>query len=246
MVIRKCITNKEPTTWKTIWERKGNINSDNIDLEQMLAIDGFDTCTGQLSVGSWLSFSEQIRTRLGLKPGHKILEVGCGAGAFLLPFYNSGLSVYGIDYSDSLIKLSAQIMNPGVFKTSEANSIPFDQEYFDAVVSFGVFIYFRDLEYAAIVVKEMARVLKKNQQAAILDINDAAKKEKYELTRKKRLGDNEYYRLYGGDLQHQFYSKKWFSDIANKLDLRCEINDQNIERYENSRFRFNVFLEKKG
>jgi len=57
------------------------------------------------------------------------------------------------------------------------------------------------------------------------------------------LGDKEYDRLYGS-LKHQFYEKDWFADLAEKCGLKCEMRDQNIKKYENAKFRYNVFLEK--
>lgn len=100
-----------------------------------------------------------------------------------------------------------------------------------------------DLEYAENVVSEIVRVLKKKGCAAILDVNDVAKKEKYESIRRKKLGDKEYDRLYG-NLNHQFYKKEWFDNIANNFGLKCKIQEQNIKGYDNSKFRYNVFLEK--
>jgi ubiquinone/menaquinone biosynthesis C-methylase UbiE len=233
----------EPVIWKNIWEKKGKVASDGIDLTSLIAIDGFDTGAGEFPVDSWLSFVEETKIKLRLKKEQKILEVGCGAGAFLLPMYNSGMVVYGIDYSNSLIQLCTNIIKLGIFKVSEANNIPFEDEFFDAVVSNSVFQYFDGLEYAENVVSEIARVLKKKGCAALLDLNDAAKKEKYESIRRKKLGDKEYDRLYGS-LNHQFYKKEWFDNIANNFGLKCNIQDQNIKGYDNSKFRYNVFLEK--
>jgi 2-polyprenyl-3-methyl-5-hydroxy-6-metoxy-1,4-benzoquinol methylase len=75
----------ERTSWKDIWEKKGQVSLDEIDLQQLIAIDGFDTGTGEFPVDSWLSFVETIRERLNINEGQKLLEVGCGAGAFMLP-----------------------------------------------------------------------------------------------------------------------------------------------------------------
>jgi ubiquinone/menaquinone biosynthesis C-methylase UbiE len=233
----------EPVTWKSIWEKKGNVTADNVGLTNLIAIDGFDTGAGEFPVDSWLSFVEDTKIKLRLKKEQKILEVGCGAGAFLLPVYNSGMVVYGIDYSKSHIQLCAKIMKLGTFKVSEANNIPFEDEFFDAVVSNSVFQYFDDLEYAENVVSEIGRVLKKTGCAAILDLNDIDKKEKYESIRRKKLGDKQYDRLYE-NLKHQFYKKEWFDNVANNRGLKCKIQDQNINGYDNSKFRYNVFLEK--
>jgi len=237
-------TSEEPVIWKNIWEKKGKVASDDIDLKSLIAIDGFDTGAGEFPVDSWLNSVEEMRTRLTLKEGQKILEVGCGAGAFLLPLYDTGIVLYGIDYSNSLVELCTKIMESGIFKVSEANNIPFEDVMFDAVVSNSVFQYFCDLEYAEDVVSEIVRVLKIKGRTALLDINDAAKKKEYESIRREKLGDEEYDRLYGS-LNHQFYNKEWFEQIANDFGLKCEIQEQNIKGYDNSKCRYNVFLEKR-
>jgi ubiquinone/menaquinone biosynthesis C-methylase UbiE len=135
-------------------------------------------------------------------------------------------------------------MKSGTFKVSEASDLPFEDDSFDAVVSNSVFQYFDGLGYAETVVGEIARVLKKKRRAALLDINDAAKKGKYESIRRRKLGDKEYDRLYG-TLKHQFYEKEWFDDLAVRFGLRCEIRDQDIKNYDNAQFRYNVFFEKR-
>jgi ubiquinone/menaquinone biosynthesis C-methylase UbiE len=237
--------NEGPVTWKEIWERKGDVVSDDIELKDLIAIDGFDTGAGEFSVDSWLSLVEEIKLELDINGSHRVLEVGCGAGAFLLPISISGANVYGIDYSNPHIQLCKKIMKSGIFRTSEARNIPFEDSFFDAVISNSVFQYFPNLEYAEKVVCEIARVSKKHGRVALLDINDASKKDEYELIRRSALGDDEYDRLYGS-LSHQFYEKEWFERIAINLDLKCEVRDQDIVGYKNSKLRYNVFLKKFG
>ena len=227
--------------WKNIWERKGNEVSGELELADLIAIDGFDIGTGEFTVNSWLSFVKEIQERLNIKETQKILEVGCGAGAFLFPMSNSNIEVFGIDYSSSHVELCSNIMPSGIFKVAEAERIPFENMYFDAIISNSVFQYFESLNYAENVVNEMVRVLKSTGCIALLDINDASKKYEYESIRRARLGNDEYDRLYGS-LSHQFYKKEWFETIANYLNVKCVIQDQNIIGYENSKFRYNVFL----
>jgi len=235
----------EQNLWKNIWERKGNEVSGELEIADLIAIDGFDTGAGEFSVNSWLSFVKEIQERLNIKKTKKILEVGCGAGAFLFPMYNSSIEVFGIDYSSSLVELCSKIMPSGIFKVAEAETLPFEDLFFDAIISNSVFQYFESLNYAENVVNEMARVLKSTGYIALLDINDASKKYEYESIRRAKLGNDEYDRLYG-NLTHQFYEKEWFETIANHLNVKCVIQDQNIIGYENSKYRYNVFLSREG
>ena len=232
--------------WKNVWRTKGKEASEKAELKDLMNIDGwFHTAAGDLSINTWLSFIKEIQERLKIKETKILLEVGCGAGASLFPMYNSNIKVFGIDYSCSLIKLCTKIMPFGIFTVSEAETLPFKDYFFDAIICNSVFQYFESINYAENVVNEMARVLKSTGNIAILDINDSSKKYEFESIRKLKLGNKEYDRLYD-NLPHQFYKKEWFKTIANRLNVKCDIEDQNIIGYKNSKFRFNVFLSKEG
>jgi len=235
------------TTWKEIWRKKGRTPVDRIELQRLIAIDGFDTGAGYFPVESWLAYVAATSERLALRKGQKLLEVGCGAGAFLLPIHQSGVSVFGVDYSEELIGISMRAMPEGVFKVSDADALPFESGVFDAVVSNGVFFYFDSLAYADRAVREIARVLKRGGRGALLDINDAEREQVAIATRVKELGEEKYRELYlATGLKQLYYRKSWFAELARQCGLGMEIADQDIEGYKNSAYRFNVFLEKRA
>jgi len=53
----------------------------------------------------------------------------------------------------------------------------------------------------------------------------------------------EYKEKYKG-LDHFFYEKNWFKEIAKEFNLKISIFDQTFENYSNSSLRFNVIMEK--
>jgi ubiquinone/menaquinone biosynthesis C-methylase UbiE len=159
-----------------------------------------------------------------------------------MPIYEVGAKVFGIDYSDSLIKLAKRAMPLGEFKVAEANCIPFDNEQFEVVLSHSIFQYFPSIKYAQEVISEISRVLAKGGKAAILDINDAQKKEQFFEIRMGKIGKEQYKEKYDA-YPHRFYQKEWFLDSFNDLGLKASIEDQAIEAYGNSKFRFNVYIE---
>lgn len=75
---------------------------------------------------------------LGLGPGARMLDVGCGAGRHTVAFAESGYSVTGVDVSRGLLDVAAAKANDAGVKPSlfevDARQMPFDSE-FDAVVS---------------------------------------------------------------------------------------------------------------
>lgn len=229
--------------WKSIWKNKGKTSSEELSLERLIAIDGFNIGAGAFPIESWITYVEAIRSKLALQKGNTILEVGCGSGAFLFPLYEAGIKVYGIDYAPALVEIASEMMPSGIFNTSEAAQIPFEDEAFDGVVSNSVFQYFESLAYAESVMAEIFRVLKPGGRMALLDVNDASKKEASEAIRRKKLGEAEFNRMYG-NLTHLFFPKAWFEKIAQQQHFTCRIEDQHISGYGNSAFRYNVFLEK--
>jgi ubiquinone/menaquinone biosynthesis C-methylase UbiE len=229
--------------WKFIWEKKGFNIQDITGLEDLIAIDGFNLGTGKFPMGSWSSFVNKVRSRLNIIPGDKVLEIGCGSGAFLYPLLDSGIEIYGIDYADNMIKVCQKVMGSGIFEVAQADSIPFANNLFDVIISHSVFIYFPSLEYAEKVIKEISRTLKTKGSVGILDVNDLDKKNDFIAYRKKKLGEEEYMRLYK-NLNQQFYSKEWFEDMAEKYGFGCETEAQSISNYGNSEFRFNVFMKR--
>ena len=84
-----------------------------------------------------------MRPKLLISAGDSIFEVGCGAGAFLYPFYQMGHRVAGIDYAQNLVHLAATVMPAAEIRLGEATALPTQQSY-DVVVSNGVFLYFAD------------------------------------------------------------------------------------------------------
>ena len=82
-----------------------------------------------------------------LKDTDTIFEIGCGAGAFIYPFFLKGHKVGGIDYSKSMVNL-AKITMPGmVFESKDAVQFEMSCKY-DIVLSNSVFQYFDSFEYA--------------------------------------------------------------------------------------------------
>ena len=138
-----------------------------------------------------------------------------------------------------LINLANTIMKNSNFINEEAINI--DDIKYDIVISHSVFHYFKDLDYAKNVIRKM--ISKSNKKIAIFDINDKAKENEYHKIRMADMDEEVYKKKYQG-LEHMFYDKKWFEDIAKEFNLKINIFDQTFEKYSNSKLRFNVIMEK--
>jgi ubiquinone/menaquinone biosynthesis C-methylase UbiE len=231
------------SSWHEVWNRRADGAALELSLRDLLNIDGYDSPSAQVTLNSWLAFVAGVAARLRVGPGSMVCEVGCGAGAFLLPLYERGVRVAGVDYAENLIDVCKRTMPDGDFAVGEASAVPFPPASFDAVVSCGVFNYFPDLAYARAAIREIARNLKPGGWSAILDVNDAALRAEYESVKKNALGELEYEDRYANH-RHLFIDRQWFQDVARELGLDCSIEAQTIPGYANSAFRFNVFLSK--
>ncbi len=89
--------------------------------------------------------------------GLSLLDVGCGTGNHLASLRERGFAVSGVDGSEEML-VHARRNNPGVdLRRSDVESLPFQDEGFDFVISIEVMRYLPSIGGA---VREMARVLK--------------------------------------------------------------------------------------
>jgi SAM-dependent methyltransferase len=72
---------------------------------------------------------------LGLEPGMRVLDVGCGPGRHAHALARLGLEVVGVDISQRFIDLATESAPPGAtFQRADARDLAFDAE-FDAAIS---------------------------------------------------------------------------------------------------------------
>ena len=83
--------------------------------------------------------AEQFFLRLGVTPGTRLLDVGCGAGQLALIAARAGAKVVGCDIATNWVeKARARAAAEGLeitFEEGDAESLPYDDAQFDAVVS---------------------------------------------------------------------------------------------------------------
>lgn len=224
--------------WQEIWNTTDRID-DHI-LEALIKADGFDSGAGSFTLKNWKTYTQEFYNILSIKSNESVFDVGCGSGAFLYTLYLSNNKVGGIDYSLPLIDLANRVMKNCDFQQIEAKKLDFEIKY-DFVISHSVFHYFKNLEYAEDVIKRM--LLKSTKSIGIFDINDKTKESEYNQIRMGKMNEREYAQKYKG-LDHLFYEKKWFKEIAKKYEVEIKIFDQKFKGYSNSKLRFNVVMTK--
>src|ERR1700712_4104683 len=79
-------------------------------------------------------YGESVLELLDVKPGERILDLGCGTGHLANEIKNHGAEVIGIDASAEMVEKASKSY-PGIdFKVADATNFHFDEK-FDAVFS---------------------------------------------------------------------------------------------------------------
>jgi len=81
---------------------------------------------------------EPLLDRAGVAAGTRVLDVGTGTGVAASVAMERRASVVGIDFSEYMVAQARRILPQLEFKVASAESLPFDDGSFDAVVANGV------------------------------------------------------------------------------------------------------------
>ncbi|MDB5799572.1 MAG: SAM-dependent methyltransferase [Rhodocyclales bacterium] len=117
--------------------------------------------------GRWEKVARAMVEQYGIKPGDKILDVGCGKGFLLYDFTKvvPGLELHGIDISEYAIANSKEEIRDRL-QVGNATALPFPDDYFDFVFSITTLhnLHCYDLDKA---LREVERVGKKNKYICV-------------------------------------------------------------------------------
>jgi ubiquinone/menaquinone biosynthesis C-methylase UbiE len=111
---------------------------------------------------------ERMRVRtllrlLDVKPGNRVLEVGCGAGNILAQI--SAAELCGVDISESMVAKAKARLGPAAnIQLADAENLPFENQRFDRVYCSEVLEHVID---PGVVLREMRRVVTHNGVVAV-------------------------------------------------------------------------------
>jgi protein-L-isoaspartate(D-aspartate) O-methyltransferase len=117
--------------------------------------------------GRWEKIAKAMADHYGIKPGDKILDVGCGKGFLLYDFtlVVPGIEIYGVDISQYAIDNSKEEIR-GRLQAGSATKLSWPDKHFDLVYSLNTLhnLHCYDLDPA---LREIERVGKKNKYICV-------------------------------------------------------------------------------
>lgn len=110
-----------------------------------------------LSEDRQLPSYEAALERTRLEAGWPVLDIGCGAGAFLRLVAERGGRPHGIDASEALVAFAGTRLPGADLRVGEMEDLPWEDDTFDLVTGFNSFFFANDMVAA---LREARRVAK--------------------------------------------------------------------------------------
>tara|TARA_B100000315_G_scaffold249789_1_gene281551 strand:+ start:337 stop:1122 length:786 start_codon:yes stop_codon:yes gene_type:complete len=111
---------------------------------------------------------------MNVSRGTCLLDTGCGAGGGSKMAVELGATVFGLDASEAMISFAQKFVPEGDFRVGELEELPFDDDYFDAVMAANSVQYAENPNNA---LKEIRRVCKPEGKVSVCTWDVAEKNE---------------------------------------------------------------------
>ncbi len=130
--------------------------------------------------GRWVPVAQDFVEHWNLKPGHRVLDIGCAKGFLVKDLMGvcPGLEVFGLDISDyAVIHCEPEVV--GRLHVGSCDRLPFPDDSFDAAISINT-VHNLDHEGCVRALQEMKRVSPRNNYVQIDSYRTPQEKQKME------------------------------------------------------------------
>jgi len=169
----------------------------------------------------------------------KILDVGCGFGNNLIPFLDIGSECHGVEIDPNICNLTSELLDKRGFKAKiqfgSNRSLPYDDGYFDLLLSVATIYYEGTEENIISALKEFKRVVKPGGLVYI-----ATAGPNHDIYTKSELLGNHRYKIQNYDFRNGqefffFDNKKYLQSYLLKI-----FNHTNVGQVTEDLFGFKV------
>ena len=128
--------------------------------------------------GRWVPVAKDIITRYDLKPGDKVLDVGCAKGFLVKDLLAQGIDAYGMDVSEYAL-MQCEPETAGRLHLGSAEHLPFPDQSFDVILAINSL---HNLQKPALLtaLKEMKRLARKGTFLQVDSFRTPEEKELFE------------------------------------------------------------------
>jgi ubiquinone/menaquinone biosynthesis C-methylase UbiE len=128
-----------PKPKRSVTDRAAAKSDDHVRISRQYGADYFDGAReygygGYKYDGRWIAVADEVISHFGLKPGDRVLDVGCAKGFLVRDLLDRGIEAFGLDISRYAL-LQAEAGAVGRLHLGSADDLPFPDGSFDAVLS---------------------------------------------------------------------------------------------------------------
>lgn len=188
-----------------------------------------------------------------LKHGQNVLDLGCGAGRHTVFLAENGYNAYGIDISKNGIDKTNRRLKEknltAICKVASVESIPFEDGFFDSLISCGSF-YYGDTALVKKAINEIFRVLKPKGLAflCVRSLEDYRFNKNYEIEPHTIIVhevNKDKSAAYEDSMKMHFFDREELTDLLSnfsKMTIDRQIVTHDDEKFSDNDFL--VYLEK--
>ena len=172
-----------------------------------------------------LFFGSYLKNAINLENNQRVLDIGCGFGQNLLPFLDKGCECYGVEIDSGICELTTLLLKDRGYdaniKVGSNTNLPFEDNFFDYLLSVNVVHYEGNEEKILAALKEYNRVLKPGGRLFLMTVGP-----EHTIYRRAKALGNHRYQIDNFDFRDgqtyfyfdnlkclDFYLSKFFEDV---------------------------------